>query len=63
MKSSRGIISAFSVENGGTSFISSKQSQIVKKLNEVSMKKKKKYDIKSSYVKENIWIFLKCIIS
>ena len=36
--------------------------QIVKKLNEISMKKKKKCEIKSSYVKENIWIFLKCII-
>jgi len=36
--------------------------QIVKKLNEISLKKKKKYDIKSSYVKDNIWIFLKCII-
>ena len=36
--------------------------QIVKKLNEIALKKKKKYDIKASYVKENIWIFLKCII-
>ena len=36
--------------------------QIVKKLNEVVSKKKKKIDIKASYVKENIWIFIKCII-
>ena len=36
--------------------------QIVKKLNEVVLKKKKKYEIKASYVKENIWIFVKCII-
>ena len=36
--------------------------QIVKKLNEVVSKKKKKVDIKPSYVKENIWIFIKCII-
>ena len=36
--------------------------QIVKKLNEVVLKKKKKIDIKPSYVKDNIWIFIKCII-
>ena len=36
--------------------------QIVKKLNEVVSKKKKKIDVKASYVKENIWIFIKCII-
>ena len=36
--------------------------QIVKKLNEISMKKKKKCEVKASYVKENIWIFIKCII-
>ena len=36
--------------------------QIVKKLNEIVLKKKKKYEIKPSYVKENIWIFVKCII-
>ena len=36
--------------------------QIVKKLNEAVLKKKKKIEIKSSYVKDNIWIFVKCII-
>jgi len=36
--------------------------QIVKKLNEVVMKKKKKIEIKPSYVKDNIWIYIKCII-
>ena len=36
--------------------------QIVKKLNESVAKKKKKCEIKSSYVKDNIWIFVKCII-
>ena len=36
--------------------------QIVKKLTEYVVKKKKKVDIKSSYVKDNIWIFIKCII-
>ena len=36
--------------------------QIVKKLNDVVQKKKKKIDVKPSYVKENIWIFIKCII-
>ena len=36
--------------------------QIVKKLNEVVSKKKKKIDIKPGYVKDNIWIFIKCII-
>ena len=36
--------------------------QIVKKLNEVVSKKKKKIEVKASYVKENIWIFIKCII-
>ena len=36
--------------------------QIVKKLNEAVMKKKKKIEIKPSYVKDNIWIFIKCII-
>ena len=36
--------------------------QIVKKLNESVMKKKKKIEIKPSYVKDNIWIFIKCII-
>ena len=36
--------------------------QIVKKLNEISMKKKKKCEVKASYVKENIWIYIKCII-
>ena len=36
--------------------------QIVKKLNEAVLKKKKKIEIKPSYVKDNIWIFIKCII-
>ena len=36
--------------------------EIVKKLNESVAKKKKKCEIKSSYVKDNIWIFVKCII-
>ena len=36
--------------------------QIVKKLAEAVLKKKKKVEIKSSYVKDNIWIFIKCII-
>ena len=36
--------------------------QIVKKLTEVVQKKKKKIEIKQSYVKDNIWIFVKCII-
>ena len=36
--------------------------QVVKKLTEASNKKKKKLEIKPSYVKENIWLFVKCII-
>ena len=36
--------------------------QIVKKIGEVALKKKKKVEIKSSYVKDNIWLFVKCII-
>ena len=36
--------------------------QLVKKLNDVSQKKKNKVDVKASYLKENIWIFIKCII-
>ena len=36
--------------------------QIVKRLGEAVLKKKKKVEIKSSYVKDNIWIFIKCII-
>ena len=32
--------------------------QIVKKIGEVALKKKKKVEIKPSYVKDNIWIFV-----
>ena len=36
--------------------------QIVKKLSEAVLKKKKKVDIKSSYVKDNIWILLLSVL-
>ena len=36
--------------------------QLLKKCNELALKKKKKYDIKMNHLKENIWLFVKCII-
>lgn len=55
------LVNGISTIRGGK-HVDSIINQIVKKLNEVVSKKKKKIDIKPSYVKENIWIFIKCII-
>ena len=55
------LVNGISTTRGGR-HVDNILNQMLKKLIDVAATKKKKIEVKSSYLKENIWLFVKCII-